>query len=149
MTLLPALAAFAGGVLVAAQGPIYARLASSLDGNMLVAAFLAFGTATLALGLVLIATQTRLPALTQLALLPWWAWLGGLFGIYQVLASMQAVPRLGVTLFLMLVIAGNLLGAVIFDQHGWFGLPKRPLSLAAVSGILLVMAGVLLTASRR
>jgi transporter family-2 protein len=137
-----------GGVLVAAQGPIYARLSALVGGNPLAPAFLAFATATLVLGAALLAGQVRLPDARQLAALPWWVWLGGLFGAYQVMVSMQAVPVLGVTLFLMLVILGNMAGAAVFDHFGWFGLPRRPVDLKAVLGIALIFAGVLLTASR-
>lgn len=148
MALLMALAAVLGGVLIAAQGPIYARMSAALGGNPLFAAFLAFGMATLALGLALILRQTPAPNAGQFAQLPWWVWLGGLYGAYQVLVSMQAVPRLGVTLFLMLVILGNMIGASAFDQYGWFGLPKRPMTLAGAAGVALMFAGVLLTVNR-
>ena len=148
MTLLMGLAAVMGGILVAAQGPIYARLSAALGGNPLFAAFLAFGVATLALGVLLVVSRATAPDAAQLTRLPWWVWLGGLFGVYQVLVSMQAVPRLGVTLFLMLVILGNMIGAALFDQQGWFGLPQRPLSLAGLAGIVMVLAGALLTVNR-
>tara|TARA_R110002020_G_scaffold32962_14_gene100895 strand:- start:2478 stop:2939 length:462 start_codon:yes stop_codon:yes gene_type:complete len=141
-------AAMLGGVLIAAQGPIYARMSAALGGNPLFAALLAFGLATLVLGLTVLVTRASAPDVGQLARLPWWVWLGGLFGAYQVLVSMQAVPRLGVTLFLMLVILGNMLGATVFDHFGWFGLPRRPLTPGAGLGIALMLAGVFLTAGR-
>lgn len=143
-----AAAAVLGGILIAAQGPIYARMSAHLGGSPLYAAFVAFGVATLALGLLLILSRARSPAIQQFAALPWWVWLGGMFGVYQVLVSMQAVPQLGVTLFLMLVILGNMIGAVVFDQYGWFGLPRRPADFGALAGIALVIAGVFLTANR-
>ncbi|WP_425349626.1 DMT family transporter [Hoeflea olei] len=36
------------------------------------------------------------------------------------------MPRLGVTVVLMLVLLGNMAGAAVFDDFGWFGLPERP-----------------------
>lgn len=148
LSILMGIAAVTGGMLIAAQGPIYARMSALLGGNPLVVAFLAFALATCALGLMLLAGQPRLPDAGQLRALPWWVWLGGLFGVYQVMVSMQAVPLLGVTLFLMLVILGNLIGAVVFDHQGWFGLPRRPVSPAALIGVGLVLAGAFLTANR-
>lgn len=148
LSLLLVFAVVLGGVLVAAQGPIYARMAAGLSTGSLVAAFLAFATAALVLGAGLLIGQARLPEMKQVFALPWWVWLGGLFGAYQVMISMQAVPVLGVTLFLMLVILGNMAGAVSFDHFGWFGLPRRPVSLQAVTGIGLILAGVFVTISR-
>lgn len=149
VSLILGLAALLGGMLIAAQGPIYARMAAALGGNPLVSAFLAFAVATAALGLMLLLMQPRWPQLSQLRSLPWWVWLGGLFGVYQVLVSMQAVPRLGVTAFLMLVILGNMIAAAVFDNYGWFGLPRRPLTSATMLGIGLMLAGVFLTIGRR
>lgn len=147
-SLLLVLAVVLGGVLVAAQGPLYARMASGLSANPLVAVFFAFASATLVLGACLLIGQVRLPEAKQVLALPWWVWLGGLFGAYQVMISAQAVPVLGVTLFLMLVVLGNMAGAVIFDHFGWFGLPRRPVSWPAVAGVGLMLAGVFVTVSR-
>ena len=130
MSLLLALAVILGGCLVAAQGPIYARMASGLGAHPLVPVFLAFASAALVLGVCLLIGQIRLPEARQVLALPWWLWLGGLFGAYQVMISTLAVPRLGVTLFLMLVILGNMAGAVILDHFGWFGLSRRGASSA-------------------
>ncbi|MBU4531480.1 MAG: hypothetical protein KUA43_15060 [Hoeflea sp.] len=44
---LMGLAAMLGGILMAAQGPIYARMSAALGGNPLFAAMLAFALATL------------------------------------------------------------------------------------------------------
>ena len=148
MSLLLALAVILGGCLVAAQGPMYARMAAGLGAHPLVPVFLAFASATLVLGACLLIGQIRLPGAKQVLGLPWWVWLGGLFGACQVMISTLAVPRLGVTLFLMLVILGNMAGAVILDHFGWFGLPRRPVSPNAIIGIALVLAGAFVTAGR-
>lgn len=52
MTLFFAALTFVGGMLVAAQGPIYARLSESLNQNYLLAVFLAFATASAVTGLL-------------------------------------------------------------------------------------------------
>ncbi len=139
-----AAAALVGGVLVAAQGPIYARLADGLDHNLLAAAFLAFLTATVFLGLIVLVSGVSLPQPSGLARMPAWVWLGGLFGAYQVMVSMTAVPRLGVVSFIMIVVLGNMLGSAVYDQFGWFGLERRPLSIGAILGICIAFLGVLL-----
>jgi transporter family-2 protein len=139
-----AAAVLIGGILVAAQGPIYARLAGGLNDNPLAAAFLAFFTAAIFLGLILLAPGFERPKLPHLARLPPWVWLGGVFGAYQVIVSMIAVPRLGVTLFIMIVVLGNMLGGSLYDHFGMFGLERRPLTIGSALGIGFMFLGVLI-----
>ncbi len=133
-----------GGILVAAQGPIYARLAGGLNDNPLAAAFLAFFAATSLLGLILLASGIDYPKPSRVARLPLWVWLGGLFGVYQVIVSMIAIPKLGVTLFITIIVLGNMLGGSLYDHFGMFGLERRPLTIGSVVGISLVFLGVLI-----
>jgi transporter family-2 protein len=140
-------AAFIGGMLVAAQGPIYARLSEGLGRDYLVAVFLAFLTATLATGVLVFATgHHRAITVAAISGLPLWAWLGGLLGATHVLISMQAIPVLGVTLFLVIVVTGNLAGAALYDHVGAMGLSPRPMSWVRASGLVLVVLGVAIAA---
>lgn len=135
--------AFLGGMLVAAQGPIYARLSDSLNRDYLLAVFLAFATATAATGtLALIAGSFRNLTIAVLVSLPPWVWLGGLFGAIHVVISMQSIPVLGVTLFLIIVVTGNLVGGAVYDHLGAMGLEVRSFSVAKGIGLILVVAGV-------
>lgn len=135
--------AFAGGMLVAAQGPIYARLSTGLNRDYLLAVFLAFATAAVVTGmLALVAGSFRNLTVTTLGQLPLWVWLGGLFGASHVIISMQSIRVLGVTLFLVMVVTGNLVGAAIYDHLGAMGLDVRAFSVAKGFGLILVVAGV-------
>ncbi|MEZ5397846.1 MAG: DMT family transporter [Bryobacterales bacterium] len=141
--IIPGLIAFIGGMLVAAQGPIYARLSEGLGRDPLLAVFLAFLTATFVTGLIaVLAGSFRSFTPVTLAALPMWVWLGGLFGAIQVVISMQSIPILGVTLFLVIVVTGNLAGGALYDNFGMMGLAERPFSIAKAIGLCLVIAGV-------
>lgn len=37
------------------------------------------------------------------------------------IVSMAAIPRLGLTLFLAIVVLGNMVGGVLYDHFGMFG----------------------------
>lgn len=144
--LFAGISAVAGGVLVAAQGPIYARLSKELNGDPLAAVFIAFFSATMVTGLLVAALGSwRSMSLSILASLPAWVWLGGLLGVCHVMISMRAIPVTGVTAFLVLVIAGNLIGASIYDHFGWFGVPEKPLGIARLAGLMLVLIGAAVT----
>ena len=142
-SLIFAVLAFVGGMLVAAQGPIYARLSAGLNRDFLLAVFLAFSTAAALTGvLALLSGSFRNLTVTTLTHLPLWVWLGGMFGAIHVVISMQSIPALGVTLFLVIVVTGNLVGAAIYDHFGAMGLEIRSFSLMKGIGLLLVIAGV-------
>lgn len=72
------------------------------------------------------------------------AW--GLFGAVHVVISMQTIPLLGATLFLVLVVTGNLLGGALYDHIGALGLSERPFSVSKAIGLALVVAGVSIVA---
>jgi len=136
-----------GGMLVAAQGPIYARLSEGLNRDPLTAVFLAFLSATLATGtLVLLLGNWRSLSSVALATLPPWVWIGGLLGVCQVVISMRAIPLLGVSAFLVLVIAGNLVAATVYDHFGMLGLVPRPVTVSRLLSLVIVIVGALFVA---
>ena len=53
-------------------------------------------------------------------------------------------PVLGVALFFVCVVAGQLIGAALLDQFGIFGLPEKPLNIMKLLGIGLVLIGAVL-----
>ncbi len=144
--LLSDFSAVVGGMLVAAQGPIYAKLSGELNRDPLAAVFVAFLTATLAIGLLaLVSGSWRSISATVLLGLPSWVWLGGLLGACHVMISMRAIPVTGATAFLVLVVAANLIGASIYDHIGAFGLEERPFGMARLLGVMTVLVGVVIT----
>jgi transporter family-2 protein len=114
--------AFLGGMLVVAQGPIYSQLAEGLGRNYLLAVFLAFATSALVRGIMALVTGSfRGLSAATLSGLPIWVWLGGVFGAVHVVISMQSISVLGVTLFLVIFVTGNLAGAALYDYFGEWG----------------------------
>jgi len=120
-------------MLVAAQGPIYARLSEGLRGDSLAAVFLSFLSATLVTGLLVVGAGNW-RTISGVANLPPWVWLGGLLGACHVVISMHAIPLVGISAFLVLVISGNLIGAAIYDHFGVFGLAPRPFTASRLAG---------------
>lgn len=77
---------------------------------------------------------------------PLWAWLGGLFGAFYVVAATVVGPRLGASMLLALTVLGQLVAALAVDHFGWLGFPQHPLSVVRLAGAALLFAGVLLIA---
>jgi transporter family-2 protein len=144
---LACLSAAIGGMLVAAQGPIYARLSAGLNHDPLAAVSVAFLTATIAAGFLVVGLGNwRSITTASLGSLPRWVWLGGLLGACHVVISMQTIPRIGLGAFLVLVIAGNLIGAGLYDHFGAFGMTPRPFTAVRFAGLTIVLIGALVTA---
>lgn len=131
-----------GGMLTALQGPTNAMLARPLN-SPVNAAFVSFAVGTAALLLAVLALRTR-PDWSGVQALPWYAWLGGLYGVVFVVAAAYSAPRLGVASTVTLMIAGQLIASVVVDHFGGFGIPARPVNLVKVAGVALVFAGVVL-----
>ena len=130
------------GAATALQGPTNARLVTAA-GSPLNAAFVSFAVGTVALGCLAVALQTR-PDVGAMKALPWWAWMGGLYGCAFVVSAAWGVPRLGVAMTITLMVGGQLLLSLILDHFGALGVPRQPLNIGRIAGVGLVLAGVLL-----
>ena len=76
--------------------------------------------------------------------LPKWAWFGGVFAAYYLLASLVAIPRMGAAAVFSLVIAGQMIAALVLDSTGAFGITQVAPSLSRLLGVALLLAGVVL-----
>ena len=139
---IPLLLAVFAGILVAIQAPTNAILAKA-SGSPVVAALISFLVGSFALGAIVATTSGRVFA-PELRAVPWYAWVGGLYGAVFVVVAAFAAPRIGVGVLLTAAIAGQLLAAVILDHFGFFGLPRQPVTLARVAGVALVLTGAML-----
>lgn len=135
-------ATFVSGTLVALQAPTNAMLARGV-GSPVNAALISFAVGTVALVAVALALGVR-PGIGEAKALPWYAWTGGFYGAVFVAVAAFAAPRLGVTYFLMVAIAGQLVMALILDRFGAFGVPRVEISPIRIVGVLLVLAGAFL-----
>ena len=81
------------------------------------------------------------PAFTSV---PLWAWFGGVFAGYYLVASLIAIPRLGAAAVFSLVIAGQMITALVLDSTGAFGITQNALTLKRVVGVALLLGGTVL-----
>jgi len=144
-TLLFSLAAVVGGMCVALQLPINARLGQGL-GFPIAAAMVSFISGTIILSLITM-TSTKIGGGVSLG---WgqvsWPFyvLGGLLGAIYVTMTIMLIPRIGTTAVFGLSIVGQLLGGLILDKIGFVGFTARELSLGRISGVVLLILGAIL-----
>lgn len=131
----------AGGA-TALQAPTNAKMMGAV-GSPVNAAFVSFAVGTAALGILALILQAK-PDMNAARALPWYAWVGGLYGAIFVVAAAWGVPRLGVALTITLMVAGQLLIGLILDHFGAFGTPAHPINLGRMAGVALVVAGVVM-----
>jgi transporter family-2 protein len=130
--------ALLAGILMAVQAPTNAIL-GKVSGSAIVAAFISFLIGTIALGAAVAAGSARLFA-PELKTVPWYAWLGGLYGAFFVAVAAFGAPRTGVGL-LTAAIGGQLIGAIVLDHFGLLGLSRQPVSIEKLAGVGLVLLG--------
>lgn len=135
------------GALVAAQGPIFARMAVH-SGGPLQAALIAFGLGFLVILLLNIVAGSAVPKFEDLRQAPYWTWAGGVIGAVMVLISIVIIPRIGVGAFMSAVICGQLIAALLFDHFGAFDLPAHAITATKLQGAGLMFAGVYLLVFR-
>jgi transporter family-2 protein len=82
------------------------------------------------------------PAAGSLLSSPWWAWCGGLLGVFYLWATVVASPKLGVAVTFGLVIAGQVATSMLLDHLGLLNVPVHPATTRRVLGVALVLAGV-------
>jgi transporter family-2 protein len=141
-TFLPLLLVFIAGALVALQAPTNVLLAKA-GGSPVLAALISFAVGTTTLLAVWLASARR-TADVSFAALPWYAWLGGVYGAFFVAVAAYAAPRIGLASLITIGIAGQIAMALWLDHIGALGLPREAISFPRVAGALLVVAGVAL-----
>ncbi|MEL6061012.1 MULTISPECIES: DMT family transporter [unclassified Methylobacterium] len=107
------------------------------------------GVASYTVGLAcmaLLAATLRdpVPAASMAGRIPWWTWSGGLFGALFIGLAILLVPKLGAATFFALLVTGQMLASVLFDQIGLLGLAQRPIDLPRLVGVGLLIGGVVL-----
>jgi transporter family-2 protein len=104
----------------------------------------AIGTVGLA-GVVLVQGERLIPTLATISSLPWWLWLGGIFGVIYLTSNILLFPQLGAVQTVIFPVLGQILMGLLIDNGGWFDTARNPLTTMRVIGALLVIAGVLIT----
>ena len=139
----PGLAAMLAGAALSVQVIVnsQARIRLAFD-HPLQATLLNFVGGALVLGVVCTLCRFSWPTLERAMAAPWWIWCGCLGGILYITVSVLLSPRLGVALFFTLVVAGQMLSAIVLDHFGMFGSDVKPVNFGRIAGVLLVLAGV-------
>lgn len=124
-------------------------------GHAVFAAFVSFATGLLIVGTALVcSSRSRAAAVTLLRALkaralPWWMLLGGISGVIVIIAQASTVPLIGIAMFTMAFVAGQITGGLGVDATRLPpGGPHR-LTAFRVLGVLVLIASLVLGAWER
>ena len=137
--ILPALA----GLTITTQAGVNSQLKVAVN-NPWIAAFISFLVGTILLGLYIVATRQPIPSLTQLRGIELYKYSGGLLGAFFVTVIIFSVQKIGSANVFALVIAGQLLIAVLYDHYGLFGFKQSNINWAKLLGVGMLIGGAYL-----
>lgn len=136
------------GIAITIQSGINSQLRSAIQ-HPLLAAFISFVVGTVALALLLMFSKDNLPALSQYSSIDWYKYTGGLLGAFVVTVTLISVSQIGAGNMFVLIVAGQLITAVLMDHFGVLGMKANPVNLQKVVGICLLVAGAWLVNKRK
>jgi len=143
-----AFALFAGS-LIAIQQAINGRVAAAA-GSAWVAGLMNFIVGWLGLSVAVVAYQLVSPHTFGATQLPWeapWLYTGGFIGVAFIVVAAAVVHSLGVLLFALLSITGQMVGALVLDIFA--GEPGEPVNFLLIVGLAITGGAVALAAISR
>ena len=135
------------GFSLASQAGINAQLRLALH-NPIQAAFISFLIGTMVLGLVAFLQGDAWFKPNAISLIPWWAWLGGILGAFNITMSIFLAPKLGALVLAISIVCGQIIASLALDQNGWLGYQKLDITPNRILGALLVVIGLVLVVKK-
>ena len=137
---------FIGGVLNTVQSGSNATLAKTLHQPILAALVVTIVNGALYLAVAPF-LGLGLPRSDAFAAVPWWAWIGGLFGGAYVLCSIFFAEKLGAGIFVGLTVTAGVTTSLIMDHYGLVGFKQHTASWPRIAGAALMLAGLALVSA--
>ena len=142
LAVLPLVMALMAGALIPVQAASGGTLGRVL-GNPLWGAAAALFIGFFALLIVAFAFRLPLPSISNALQGPWWMWIGGITGAIYVATSLVLLPKIGAASFIVCVIAGQMIAAMLLDHFGLLGLTAKPINLGRAVGVGIMFVGLL------
>ncbi|WP_371188856.1 DMT family transporter [Thalassotalea maritima] len=135
------------GCSLASQAGVNSQLRTALH-SPIQAAFISFLIGTIVLGIIALWRNEPWFSGQSMAAIPWWAWLGGFLGAFNIAMSIYLAPKLGALVLAVAIVCGQVLASLFYDHHGLLGYPKIDLSVTRVIGAVCIVVGVVLVSKK-
>ena len=70
---------------------------------------------------------------------------GGALGACLVFAIAWLMPQVGARDVMITLLAGQIIGGMVLSHFGWLGSPQQPITMMKIIGVVIMIAGVILT----
>ena len=124
--------ALLAGVVLPVQTAVNNKMAVAV-GSPILGALVSFTVGTLSILIYSVASGESVTSLYGVKDAPPVAWIGGLLGAFFITATIILLPRIGVAMTISLIIAGQMLTALIMDHFGLLGLEVRQVTAGGYS----------------
>ncbi|MGD8228308.1 MAG: DMT family transporter [Desulfobacteraceae bacterium] len=81
-------------------------------------------------------------SILKFAQAPPYLWIGGFVGALLVTVMLIVVTKIGAAVTISSVITGQMIAGLIIDQIGFLGVPKNPIDVYRVGGIVFLAIGI-------
>jgi bacterial/archaeal transporter family-2 protein len=135
--------ALCAGMMIPFQSAMNAQLGKTLQSPYF-SALTVFVVAMISLALYVLVFRHPVPSVQNFRSAPPWSYLGGILGAAYILLIVICAPKLGIGNVTVMVLAGQLVAAMVIDHWGLLNTPVHPINWPRVAGILLMAAGVYL-----
>lgn len=143
MKTLSLLVLMLAGAALTTQSAVNSQLRGSLH-SVMWAVLVSYLVGSLAAAAVLLVSQEPAPSLAGLGTVKWYQWTGGALGMVYIAAITFLLHRVGAASLFALVVAGQLLTALAYDQFGLLGLSRSSFTPARLAGVLFMAVGAYL-----
>ena len=137
------------GFLTPIQTAANSRLRQSVVSPM-VASLVSFTVGTTFLAIVVLCEKGSLLIESDLIRrLPWWAWCGGLCGLWGLTVNIIIFPKLGAVQTALMPMLGQIGMGIIIDSLGLLQSPVFPFTLKRALPLLILIVGIVLIVRRK
>ena len=137
------------GFLTPIQTATNSRLRQSVVSPM-VASLVSFSVGTLFLAIVVLCEKGSLLIESELIeRLPWWAWCGGLCGLWGLTVNIIIFPKLGAMQTALMPMLGQIGMGIIIDSLGLLQSPVFPFTVKRAVALLILLIGIVMIVMRK
>lgn len=81
--------------------------------------------------------------------LPWWAWLGGVCGLYGLTVNIVIFPKLGSVQTALMPMLGQISMGMLIDHFGWFRSTVHSFTPLRVAALSMILAGICMVVMKK
>lgn len=116
----------------------------------MVASLVSFTVGTIFLAIVVLCEKGSLWIENELIeSLPWWAWCGGMCGLWGLTVNIIIFPKLGAVQTALMPMLGQIVMGIIIDSSGLLQSPVFPFTLKRALALLILLIGIVMIVKRK